>query len=96
MSSEIQATLANIQINEYQSVAIVTAVVYDFVLTFPNEIEYVWVSRLCLSKLPPLMIHKEETLVMGFNPVRGRAYWATLFLDPPEAESDHRSVMWGV
>ncbi|KIJ06838.1 hypothetical protein PAXINDRAFT_19964 [Paxillus involutus ATCC 200175] len=42
MSAEIQSTLASIQLNDYVSVAIATAVVYDFILTFTNEIEYVW------------------------------------------------------
>ncbi|KAF8836255.1 hypothetical protein BDN67DRAFT_974367 [Paxillus ammoniavirescens] len=40
MSSETQSILASIQLNDYISVA--TAVGYDFILTFANEIEYVW------------------------------------------------------
>ncbi|KIK97381.1 hypothetical protein PAXRUDRAFT_136390 [Paxillus rubicundulus Ve08.2h10] len=41
-ASEIQSILAAIQLNDYQSVAIATAVGYDTILTFVNEIEYVW------------------------------------------------------
>ncbi|KIJ08637.1 hypothetical protein PAXINDRAFT_18243 [Paxillus involutus ATCC 200175] len=48
------------QLNNYISVAIMTAVGYDYVLTLPNEIEYVWVGKLCLSQLPPLILPKKR------------------------------------
>ncbi|KAF8838735.1 hypothetical protein BDN67DRAFT_61404 [Paxillus ammoniavirescens] len=41
-ASEIQSLLAAIQLNDYQSVVIATVVGYDFILTFSDEIEYVW------------------------------------------------------
>ncbi|KAF9225021.1 hypothetical protein BS17DRAFT_60768 [Gyrodon lividus] len=42
MSSDTQSILAGLQFNNYISVAIATAVGYDYILTFPAEIEYVW------------------------------------------------------
>ncbi|KIJ16530.1 hypothetical protein PAXINDRAFT_168608 [Paxillus involutus ATCC 200175] len=42
MSSEIRSILASIQLNDYATVSIATAVGYDFILTFINEIDHVW------------------------------------------------------
>jgi len=42
MSSDLQATLELLQMNDYVSVVIVTAVIYDYVLVFSREIDYVW------------------------------------------------------
>ncbi|KAF8553928.1 hypothetical protein OG21DRAFT_1175995 [Imleria badia] len=45
MSSAIQSALTSLQQNNYVSLAILTALGHDYVLTFSNEIEYIWVSR---------------------------------------------------
>jgi hypothetical protein len=42
MSSVLQSTLTSLQQNNYVSVAILSAVGYDYVLTFFDEIEYIW------------------------------------------------------
>ncbi|KAF8446340.1 hypothetical protein L210DRAFT_2971433 [Boletus edulis BED1] len=42
MSSDIQSTLELLVLNNYLSLAIVTAVIYDYILTFSREIEYIW------------------------------------------------------
>ncbi|KAI9571036.1 hypothetical protein HD554DRAFT_240241 [Boletus coccyginus] len=42
MSSDLQSTLEFLQMSDYVSVAIVTAVLYDYVLTFSREVHYVW------------------------------------------------------
>ncbi|KAF8553298.1 hypothetical protein OG21DRAFT_1497777 [Imleria badia] len=42
MSAAVQSVLTNLQQNDYVSLAIVTAVGYDYVLTFSNEMEYIW------------------------------------------------------
>ncbi|KAF9235946.1 hypothetical protein BU15DRAFT_64397 [Melanogaster broomeanus] len=47
MSSDLQSVLTGIQLNDYMSVAIAAALAYDYLLTFAQEIEYVWVSPLC-------------------------------------------------
>ncbi|KAF9232814.1 hypothetical protein BU15DRAFT_67131 [Melanogaster broomeanus] len=56
MSSNLQSTLASLQLNDYVSVVIASAVGYDYILTFPSE-------------LLPLMPTKEETMVLGFYAV---------------------------
>jgi len=42
MSSALQSVLTSLQQNDYTTLAILTAVGYDYVLTFSNEIEYIW------------------------------------------------------
>ncbi|KAF8553297.1 hypothetical protein OG21DRAFT_1261156 [Imleria badia] len=42
MSSALQSALTNLQQNDYVSLAIIAAVGYDYVLTFSNEIDYIW------------------------------------------------------
>ncbi|KAF8554013.1 hypothetical protein OG21DRAFT_1497329 [Imleria badia] len=42
MSSSPQSALTGLQQNDYVTLAILTAVGYDYVLTFSNEIEYIW------------------------------------------------------
>ncbi|KAF8122320.1 hypothetical protein EV363DRAFT_1182945 [Boletus edulis] len=42
MSSDLQSLLESVVLNNYITLVIITAVVYDYVLTFSREIEYVW------------------------------------------------------
>ncbi|KAN0094331.1 hypothetical protein V8E55_002618 [Tylopilus felleus] len=42
MSSDLQSAVELIWMNNYTSVVIVTAVVYDYFLTFTREVDYVW------------------------------------------------------
>ncbi|KAF8119661.1 hypothetical protein EV363DRAFT_1440672 [Boletus edulis] len=42
MSSDIQYTLQLLVLNNYLALAGVTAVVYDYALTFSREVEYIW------------------------------------------------------
>ncbi|KAI9573442.1 hypothetical protein HD554DRAFT_871970 [Boletus coccyginus] len=42
MSPEMQSTLELLQTNAYVSLAIVTAVLYDYALTISSEVQYVW------------------------------------------------------
>ncbi|KAI9571047.1 hypothetical protein HD554DRAFT_2077756, partial [Boletus coccyginus] len=42
MSSDLQSILELQQMNDYVSLAIVTAVLHDYVLTFSSEVHYVW------------------------------------------------------
>ncbi|KAI9457547.1 hypothetical protein HD554DRAFT_1769883 [Boletus coccyginus] len=42
MSSNVQSGLEFLQLNDYISVVIVTAILYDYFLTFSREIDYVW------------------------------------------------------
>ncbi|KAF8126709.1 hypothetical protein EV363DRAFT_1523971 [Boletus edulis] len=42
MSSDIQSALGSLVLNNYLSLAMVTAVVYDYILIFSKEIEYIW------------------------------------------------------
>ncbi|KAF8554381.1 hypothetical protein OG21DRAFT_1497038 [Imleria badia] len=42
MSSALAASLSGLQQVDYTSVIIITAVVYDYVLAFSDEIEYIW------------------------------------------------------
>jgi len=47
MSSHFQS-LVNVQQQFAQndvSIATVTVVVYDYIITFPNEVEYIWVRE---------------------------------------------------
>ncbi|KAF8552125.1 hypothetical protein OG21DRAFT_1486466 [Imleria badia] len=44
MSSATQSALNSLQKNNYLSVAMLIAVVYDYVLTFSDEIEYIWMK----------------------------------------------------
>ncbi|KAF8553300.1 hypothetical protein OG21DRAFT_1261554 [Imleria badia] len=45
MSSALQSALTSLQQSNYTTLAVLTAVGYDYVLTFPNEIEYIWSKR---------------------------------------------------
>ncbi|KAF8428915.1 hypothetical protein L210DRAFT_3563711 [Boletus edulis BED1] len=42
MSSDLQSLLEPVVLNNYITLVIITAVVYDYVLTFSREIEYIW------------------------------------------------------
>ncbi|KAF8434802.1 hypothetical protein L210DRAFT_3762950 [Boletus edulis BED1] len=42
MSSDLQSALENLVQNNYQSIIIVVAVAYDYILIFSKEVEYVW------------------------------------------------------
>ncbi|KAI9462729.1 hypothetical protein HD554DRAFT_2126533 [Boletus coccyginus] len=42
MSSDVQSSLELLQMNNYLSIATVTAVMYDYVLNFSREVHYVW------------------------------------------------------
>ncbi|KAF8442262.1 hypothetical protein L210DRAFT_3536182, partial [Boletus edulis BED1] len=41
-SSVLQSVLASFRQNDYVTVTILTTVGYDYVLTFSNEVEYIW------------------------------------------------------
>ncbi|KAN0082779.1 hypothetical protein V8E55_008574 [Tylopilus felleus] len=45
MSADLQTILQTIQLNDYITVAMVTAVTYDYLLTLSREIDYVWHRR---------------------------------------------------
>ncbi|KAF9232808.1 hypothetical protein BU15DRAFT_67125 [Melanogaster broomeanus] len=80
MSSDLQSVLASIQLNDYISVAIATALGYDYLLTFAQEIEYVWkrpwswVSTLfivvCITRTSS-WIHSELSLITDSKFSRG-------------------------
>ncbi|KAF8452924.1 hypothetical protein L210DRAFT_3755861 [Boletus edulis BED1] len=42
MSSDVQSDLQHVVLDNYLSLAAITAVVYDYILTFSREVEYVW------------------------------------------------------
>ncbi|KAN0092676.1 hypothetical protein V8E55_003460 [Tylopilus felleus] len=42
MSSALQSVLTSLQQNNCVTLAVLTAVGYDYVLTFSDEIEYIW------------------------------------------------------
>ncbi|KAF8553999.1 hypothetical protein OG21DRAFT_1141071 [Imleria badia] len=42
MASDPQSTLASLQQNDYVNLLVVTAVGYDYILTFSREVEYIW------------------------------------------------------
>ncbi|KAF8553840.1 hypothetical protein OG21DRAFT_1509602 [Imleria badia] len=42
MSSDVQPHLGFLQMNDYVSVATITAVIYDYFLNFSREVDYVW------------------------------------------------------
>ncbi|KAF8122281.1 hypothetical protein EV363DRAFT_1182873 [Boletus edulis] len=42
MSSDVQSALQSFVLANYLSLATITAVVYDYILTFSREVEYVW------------------------------------------------------
>ncbi|KAF8558536.1 hypothetical protein OG21DRAFT_1068460 [Imleria badia] len=42
MSSDIQSALEQLQLNDYISLVIVTAVSYDYCHTFSQEVNYIW------------------------------------------------------
>jgi len=42
MTSSLEEVIKAIQVNNYFSLAIITAVGYDYILTFSREIEYIW------------------------------------------------------
>ncbi|KAF8548553.1 hypothetical protein OG21DRAFT_1516190 [Imleria badia] len=41
-SAPLQSALISLQQNNYLTLSIIAAVGYDYVLTFSNEIEYIW------------------------------------------------------
>ncbi|KAI9567626.1 hypothetical protein HD554DRAFT_2314622, partial [Boletus coccyginus] len=45
MSTSLEVFLESLDLNNYMSLAIVTAVVYDYALTFSSEIEHIWKRR---------------------------------------------------
>ncbi|KAF8438420.1 hypothetical protein L210DRAFT_2264257 [Boletus edulis BED1] len=42
MSSDVQSALQLQQLNDYTSVVTLTAVIYDYTLTFSGEVDYIW------------------------------------------------------
>jgi len=44
MSSDLQSAVAETQFFNYIALATVTPIIYDYILTFPQEIDYVWVG----------------------------------------------------
>jgi hypothetical protein len=42
MSSDLESTLELLRTNDYISFIIVTIVIYDYVLIFSKEVDYVW------------------------------------------------------
>ncbi|KAF8553830.1 hypothetical protein OG21DRAFT_1177121 [Imleria badia] len=42
MSSDLQSVLEYFQMNDYIAVVIATAIIYDYLLNFSREVEYVW------------------------------------------------------
>ncbi|KAN0080107.1 hypothetical protein V8E55_009673, partial [Tylopilus felleus] len=42
MSSNLQSALESLQWNNYISLVITTAVIYDYLLVFAREVNYVW------------------------------------------------------
>ncbi|KAF8452886.1 hypothetical protein L210DRAFT_681009 [Boletus edulis BED1] len=42
MSSDPQTTLEHLVVNNYISLAGITVVVYDYIITISREIEYIW------------------------------------------------------
>ncbi|KAI9459539.1 hypothetical protein HD554DRAFT_2136627 [Boletus coccyginus] len=42
MSAALQSELTSLQQNNYVSLAMLVAAAYDYVLTFSDEIEYIW------------------------------------------------------
>ncbi|KAN0094507.1 hypothetical protein V8E55_002794 [Tylopilus felleus] len=42
MSSELQSAVTSIVDNNYVTLVILTAIGYDYILTFSDEIEFVW------------------------------------------------------
>ncbi|KAF8452718.1 hypothetical protein L210DRAFT_2053440 [Boletus edulis BED1] len=42
MSSDVQSALTFLQLNDYISLVIATAVIYDYFLTISNEVAYIW------------------------------------------------------
>jgi len=42
MDSALQTDLENIRFDNYPPLVIVTAITYDYILTFSSEIEYIW------------------------------------------------------
>jgi len=45
MTSGLQGAVEAVQLSNYASLTILTAVSYDYVLTFASEIEYIWQNR---------------------------------------------------
>ncbi|KAF8135144.1 hypothetical protein EV363DRAFT_1557624 [Boletus edulis] len=50
MSSQLVYGLTSLQQSNYATLAVLTAVGYDYVLTFPDEVRYIWVSKQLLVK----------------------------------------------
>ncbi|KAI9571040.1 hypothetical protein HD554DRAFT_2327130 [Boletus coccyginus] len=49
MSSDLQSALEAQQMNNYACFALLTTVLYDYVLTFSSEVHYIWVRKQQLS-----------------------------------------------
>ncbi|KAN0094339.1 hypothetical protein V8E55_002626 [Tylopilus felleus] len=45
MTSALQSFLELVQLSDYASVAVFTALGYDYILTFSREVEYIWCQR---------------------------------------------------
>jgi len=43
MSSDVQSAVQLLLLSNAVSLAMVTVVVYDYILMFPSEVEYIWV-----------------------------------------------------
>ncbi|KAF8119667.1 hypothetical protein EV363DRAFT_285367 [Boletus edulis] len=88
MSSDIQTTLDILILNNYVSLAIVTAVSYDYILTFSREVSHVictsvssltiYTDRVHLGKELP-HYHPDTTLPM-FSQYRHWTWVSTMFV----------------
>ncbi|KIJ64936.1 hypothetical protein HYDPIDRAFT_28282 [Hydnomerulius pinastri MD-312] len=83
MASEAAAVYAGLQFNNYVSVGIVAAVSYDYILTFLQEVEYIWLRPWTLMSMMFLVIrYFGLTAAMSYidtSFINESVNWANLF-----------------
>ncbi|KAF8558544.1 hypothetical protein OG21DRAFT_1519662 [Imleria badia] len=75
MSTSLAVDLESLYLNNCLSLVIVTAVTYDYLLTFSIEIEHIWVSELLKDTQHNINKIIEETMDLGLHHVPSRPLW---------------------
>ncbi|KAF9233808.1 hypothetical protein BU15DRAFT_79731 [Melanogaster broomeanus] len=74
-SPDPQSILGEIQLNNYLSVACATVISHDYILTFSNEVEYVWNRPWTLVSAMYIMLRYLGLLVAMVQSFMGSSFW---------------------
>jgi len=77
-STALHQAITNVQLNDCLSVVLITAIGYDYILTFPKEVEYIWNKP--WTRVSTLFVLARY---FGMSSVILCAIWASSFIPDP-------------